>query len=81
MEFSAAIACKTWLQEIVSWALGAVQAIGVGLVVASTPAFLPVTDAATNASPMRSRHCSHEAPRITSMASAFLAYSNAQQDQ
>jgi hypothetical protein len=41
MEFSAAIACKTWLQEIVSWALGAVQAIGVGLVVASTTAFLP----------------------------------------
>jgi hypothetical protein len=81
MEFSAAIACKTWLQEIVSWALGAVQAIGVGLVVASIPAFLHVTDAATDASPMRSRHCSDEAPRITSMASAFLAYANAQKDQ
>jgi hypothetical protein len=41
MEFSAAIACTTWFQAIVSWAVGAVQAISVGLVVASIPAFLP----------------------------------------
>jgi hypothetical protein len=52
MEFSAAIACKTWFPAIVSWAVGAVQAIR--LAVAHRRPHRPLDDAggeADNSSP------------------------------
>ena len=46
---------------------------------ATVAALLPRTPRTPMRAPMRSWHCSDEAPRITSMASAFLAYATASQ--